>query len=41
MVEHSEVHKKMKGRNYALLFVLLGAVVLFFGITLVKLKAGI
>ena len=40
MPEHSDMHKKMKGRNYVLLIVLLGAVALFMGITIVKLKGG-
>lgn len=36
----SEEHKKKRARNYALAAVLLGLVVIFFLVTLVKLKGA-
>ena len=41
MAEHSEMHKKMKGRNYALAIALVAFVVLFGVVTFVKLKTGV
>lgn len=38
MAEHSEMHKKMKGRNYALAALLIGLVVFFAVVTFVKFK---
>ncbi len=32
----SKMHQKKKAKNYALLFILLGLVILFFALTLVK-----
>ena len=38
MAEHSEMHKKMKSRNYALAGILLAMVVFFMVVTFVKFK---
>ena len=41
MGEPSEMHKKMKGRNYALALALVAFVVIFGIVTFVKLKTGV
>lgn len=37
---HSELHERKKFKNYTLLLLLVGLVVLFFAITLVRFQAG-
>jgi hypothetical protein len=37
-VEAAELHRRQRGRNVAILVVLVGLVVLFFAITIVKLS---
>ena len=40
MQERSEMHRKMRGRNFVLAGILFALVALFFVITLVKLQGG-
>lgn len=40
MRHHSEMHKKMRSRNYALLAILLGLALMFGVLTFVKMAGG-